>query len=447
MNSPDQEKTGFFARRLNTATPLTLFFICLVALCNPNTAFANSLAPLLPFMSAAGWAGLPLIIILEGYLLKRAGVQKPYKLSTYGNLISSLAGLPFAAINIFIWIPAIALDSEIIALMRIGRDAWPLFYWSLAGVIIGIIFNWWLSSNIEYRFAKKSGEWSTAQLPKSLFYKVNAASYGILLICFLWIPIKQFRTLKSPAYAASKIVEFGSARKQIDFSTFYPSEWDEITIWRPYQNICKLGISGYEPNNSNCKSSTDDGETYLIFLKENHVAFIAPYNRGYADFATSKLPDRIKRNSAIFKLSEESKWPKVELDIQAIALRDIQTSHITANVPQNEVDFQAFLKRDLTTYFEKKLMKKNLDIHFEPLRKQPTQSGLAYPKYYLWVQVKDKNGALLTKGSARVAAIDAKEFEVTDYLTAEEIIKNPESIEAIFPKALCDGIISKAKVN
>lgn len=239
----------------------------------------------------------------------------PYKLSTYGNIVSSLFGLPFVAINIFVWIPAVAIDSEVMYFLRKGDSSWVLFWWSFFGVLIGIAFNWWLSSIIEYKFAQRKGPWSEDGLSKNLFYRVNAASYGVLLLFFLKIPINQFRLLKDRPYLVSSIIEHSSRLGRLDFRKFAPSEWDEITIWKPYGNICTLGIVGYEKSGKNCKSSKDDGETYLIFLKENQVAFIAPYSRRFADFATSELPSRIGREKAIFKISKNLYAKKVQLEV------------------------------------------------------------------------------------------------------------------------------------
>src|SRR5438045_2576003 len=70
----------------------------------------------------------------------------------------------------------------------------------------------------------------------------------------------------------------------------------------------------------------------------------------------------------------------------------IADSHIRANVP-DEKDFDNFLKRDLAAYF-KELKKKDVVVEYELLRNGPTQSGIAFPKFYAWVRVKEDGNLL-----------------------------------------------------
>jgi len=42
--------------------------------------------------------------------------------------------------------------------------------------------------------------------------------------------------------------------------------------------------------------------------------------------------------------------------------------------------------------------------------------------------------------SARVAAADQDHFVVTHYLSKQNILSNPVSIEKVFPKAVCEKI-------
>jgi len=57
-------------------------------------------------------------------------------------------------------------------------------------------------------------------------------------------------------------------------------------------------------------------------------------------------------------------------------------------------------------------MKKiDVSIRYELLRRGPTQIGIGYPKYHLWVII--KNGeSTLESGAAYLAAMDKKEFKV-----------------------------------
>ncbi|MFI5398614.1 MAG: hypothetical protein ACHQ9S_24055 [Candidatus Binatia bacterium] len=67
-------------------------------------------------------------------------------------------------------------------------------------------------------------------------------------------------------------------------------------------------------------------------------------------------------------------------------LQDVQRSHIEANVPA-PADFDRFLRRDLGDYFAKERGLKAVSVEFELLREEPTQSGVSYPKFYLWVRI------------------------------------------------------------
>lgn len=116
--------------------------------------------------------------------------------------------------------------------------------------------------------------------------------------------------------------------------------------------------------------------------------------------------------------------------------------HVEANVPEEE-NFYSYLARDLNDYFGATTNKK-ISVKFELLRKVATQVGVAYPKFYAWVKVYD-GGVLKKQGAVRLAAIEQKVFEVTDFVTAEQIQADPAKIETVFPAALCPKIIELAK--
>lgn len=113
-----------------------------------------------------------------------------------------------------------------------------------------------------------------------------------------------------------------------------------------------------------------------------------------------------------------------------------QASHIEQNVPV-EADFDRLLRRDLSAYFGGAV------VEYDLLRDGPTQSGVAYPKYYAWVRVLD-DGRLADEGAIKIAAIDGVRFEVTDYLPRAAIQSDPDSAGAIFPSALLPAIQSRA---
>jgi hypothetical protein len=115
----------------------------------------------------------------------------------------------------------------------------------------------------------------------------------------------------------------------------------------------------------------------------------------------------------------------------------IVDSHIRANVP-DEKDFDKFLKRDLEQYF-KDTIQKTVTVEFELLRKGPTQTGIAYPKFYAWVTIRD-GGKVIEQGAVRMAAVEKKYFDVTDFVSEADIREAPLVLDRIFPKPVADKI-------
>lgn len=127
----------------------------------------------------------------------------------------------------------------------------------------------------------------------------------------------------------------------------------------------------------------------------------------------------------------------------AQSLQDsIAESHIQANVPET-ADFNKFMERDLKAYFAKQTGQA-VQIRFELLREAPTQTGVAYPKFYLWVIHTNKNKSA-QEGAVRVAAIEKQRFEVIDYMSASEIKKNSDAVYRVFPRLIAVKILEKVK--
>lgn len=122
-------------------------------------------------------------------------------------------------------------------------------------------------------------------------------------------------------------------------------------------------------------------------------------------------------------------------------LSDVSRSHIEANVPL-ESDFDAILRRDLTDYFRRSAQEP-VKVEYELLRKGPTQSGVAYPKFYAWVKVFTQNNST-QQGAVRVAAIEKVRFDVTDFLSKAEIARDPSAARRVFPAALVPHILERA---
>ncbi|HAH23074.1 MAG TPA: hypothetical protein DCL77_04810, partial [Prolixibacteraceae bacterium] len=91
-------------------------------------------------------------------------------------------------------------------------------------------------------------------------------------------------------------------------------------------------------------------------------------------------------------------------------LIDIQKSHIDDNVA-NQAQFDSLMKRDLEKYFSATFGP--VSVKWEFLRNGATQSGVAYPKYYLWTKIYNGD-KLLNEGAVRVAAIEKTGFGITD---------------------------------
>jgi hypothetical protein len=90
---------------------------------------------------------------------------------------------------------------------------------------------------------------------------------------------------------------------------------------------------------------------------------------------------------------------------------------------------------DLNTYFSKRA---GVPVTVEHLylRRGPTVTGIAYPKYYVWIRERDSPGYGTTvEGAARVALIGSV-IEVTHFFPRDYIADNPGSIDSVFPPAV-----------
>lgn len=127
---------------------------------------------------------------------------------------------------------------------------------------------------------------------------------------------------------------------------------------------------------------------------------------------------------------------------QDSTFNEIRQSHIDANVPA-EKDFDAFLKRDLEKYFKAE-PEKDVSVKYELLRKDAAQSGVALPKFYIWVEVYEKD-KLIERGAARIAAVEKKEFHIVQYFDESRLKKDTELISKIFPRTVIEKIEEKLK--
>ena len=110
------------------------------------------------------------------------------------------------------------------------------------------------------------------------------------------------------------------------------------------------------------------------------------------------------------------------------------------DIPEAAV-FDQTLQRDLESYFTK-ADSSPIHVAFELVSDQPIITGIAYPKYCVWVEV--RSGERLVRiGAARVTAIN-KSFKVTDFLSAETINNDPQSVARVFPVELVGDIAKRA---
>jgi hypothetical protein len=120
---------------------------------------------------------------------------------------------------------------------------------------------------------------------------------------------------------------------------------------------------------------------------------------------------------------------------------NVAQSHIEANVPSDS-DFDRFLSRDLAGYFAQTFGAETR-VEYALLRRGPTQTGISYPKFYAWVRIPGVNGKT-QEGAVRIEAIEQKHFEVTNFLSSQQIQADPKGVSEVFPAALVSEILQRA---
>src|ERR1700722_12718152 len=129
--------------------------------------------------------------------------------------------------------------------------------------------------------------------------------------------------------------------------------------------------------------------------------------------------------------------------VESPASSPVAQSHIDANVP-DAASFDTLMQRDLSAYFEKTLETSGkIHVDYQLLRKGPTQTGISYPKFYVWAKV-SSGSRVVTEGAVRVAAVDGALFTVTNFIGKDQILAEPEKVNTVFPTALNATIIGLA---
>ena len=126
----------------------------------------------------------------------------------------------------------------------------------------------------------------------------------------------------------------------------------------------------------------------------------------------------------------------------ASAQTNLQQSHMEGNVPPQE-SFAECLNRDLLAFFRAEAASTATSVHFHLLRSGPTQSGVSFPKFYAWVKV-FSGSTVLQEGAVRVAAVNRTHFEVTTFLSAQQVNAKPSLVSVVFPSALVSAILEQA---
>ncbi len=124
-------------------------------------------------------------------------------------------------------------------------------------------------------------------------------------------------------------------------------------------------------------------------------------------------------------------------------VEEVRRSHIVGNVPATKEDFDKIMDRDLTDFFKKRYPKFS-SVSYVLLRNAPTQSGISYPRFYAWIEIKE-NEKTIEAGAVNVAFIERKSIDVREFITAKEVNEDRDMPERVFPAALCDSIREKAK--
>jgi len=115
-------------------------------------------------------------------------------------------------------------------------------------------------------------------------------------------------------------------------------------------------------------------------------------------------------------------------------LEDVQRPHTEGNTPP-VASFALFLNRDLLAYFKIRNATVNR-VEWKFLRQGATQSGVSYPKFYVWARLYNHK-QFLESGAVRIEAVDKNEFLVTDYVSRASVQKNPRITDSIFPALVC----------
>jgi len=142
----------------------------------------------------------------------------------------------------------------------------------------------------------------------------------------------------------------------------------------------------------------------------------------------------------IFLCTFSAATARVHNDDPMAALRQ---GHIDANVPDQK-NFERILNRDITKYVTDKA-DKDITVKVELLRNGPSQSGVALPKYYIWIEKRNSKGVLMEEAAARIAAINRDHFDVIQYYDRKRLETETDLVSKVFPQDVYAKIVTKLK--
>ena len=96
-----------------------------------------------------------------------------------------------------------------------------------------------------------------------------------------------------------------------------------------------------------------------------------------------------------------------------------------------EARVDTILRRDLTRYFNEHAGRPAL-VTYEYLRAGPTITGIAHPKYYVWVHADLGGDRVPVEGAARIALVDSV-AEVTHFFQRDPGTIAPPTLDSVFP--------------
>jgi len=130
--------------------------------------------------------------------------------------------------------------------------------------------------------------------------------------------------------------------------------------------------------------------------------------------------------------------PEPEMTDEQMAQK-LAESHVSGNVPAAK-ELIPQQTRDLNLYFSSQ-PGGSATQKFDWLREGPTQVGLSYPKFYVWVQLQDGREA-----AVEVAAVNKQKFHVAEVFFATDITKDRRVMDGHMPAPVVEAALSRVRI-